>query len=113
MEVPAGIISIWSGAIVDIPAGWIICDGNGGSPDLRDNFVVGAGSTYAVGATGGSVNHNHPFTGDGHTHNIALSDSIAEAVGYNNVTNSAPAAGTTDNGSSLPPYYALAYIMKT
>lgn len=41
-----GIICIWGGAIVDIPAGWSLCDGNGGRPDLRDRFVIGAGSTY-------------------------------------------------------------------
>lgn len=41
------IICIWAGAIVDIPAGWALCDGNGGRPDLRDKFVIGAGNTYA------------------------------------------------------------------
>lgn len=37
------IICIWAGAVVDIPAGWALCDGNGGRPDLRGKFVVGAG----------------------------------------------------------------------
>lgn len=46
------IICIWAGAIVDIPAGWALCDGNAGRPDLRDKFIVGAGNTYAVGDTG-------------------------------------------------------------
>lgn len=41
-----GIICIWAGAIVDIPSGWSLCDGSGGRPDLRDRFVIGAGSTY-------------------------------------------------------------------
>jgi len=112
MEVPAGIISIWSGAIINIPPGWSICDGTGGTPDLRDKFIAGAGSTYAVGAEGGNVNHNHTFTGDGHTHQIGLGDDIAEAVGYNSVTQPNTESGTTNNASSLPPYYALAYIMK-
>lgn len=40
------IICLWAGAIVDIPAGWALCDGNGGRPDLRDKFVIGAGNTY-------------------------------------------------------------------
>ena len=35
-----------------------LCDGTSGTPNLRDRFVVGAGSTYAVGATGGSCNCN-------------------------------------------------------
>jgi len=42
-----GLICLWSGAVVDIPAGWALCDGNGGRPDLRDKFVIGAGSTYS------------------------------------------------------------------
>jgi len=43
-----GIIVLWGGAIVDIPAGWSLCDGSMGKPDLRAKFVIGAGSTYAV-----------------------------------------------------------------
>lgn len=46
-----GIIVLWGGAIVDIPAGWSLCDGGGGRPDLRDKFVIGAGNTYAVDDT--------------------------------------------------------------
>lgn len=46
-----GLICLWSGAIVDIPAGWSLCDGGGGRPDLRDKFVIGAGDHYAVDAT--------------------------------------------------------------
>jgi len=51
-----GII-LFSGAIVDIPSGWYLCNGSNGTPDLRDRFVVGAGSNYAVGATGGEATH--------------------------------------------------------
>ena len=54
--VPSGGIIIWSGSIANIPSGWALCDGDpeNGTPDLRDRFVVGAGSTYAVDATGGA-----------------------------------------------------------
>jgi microcystin-dependent protein len=51
-----GII-IFSGAIASIPTGWYLCNGANGTPDLMDRFVVGAGSTYAVGATGGEATH--------------------------------------------------------
>ena len=51
--IPAGGIIMWSGSIGSIPAGYVICDGNNGTPDLRDRFVVGAGNTYAVGNSGG------------------------------------------------------------
>lgn len=54
VTIPTGLISLWSGSIVSIPAGWLLCNGLSGTPDLRDRFVVGAGTTYAVGATGGA-----------------------------------------------------------
>lgn len=51
---PTGGIILWSGSIASVPAGWALCNGANGTPDLRDRFVVGAGSTYAVNATGGA-----------------------------------------------------------
>lgn len=52
--IPVGVITMWSGSIASIPAGWALCNGTSGTPDLRDRFIVGAGSTYAVAATGGA-----------------------------------------------------------
>jgi len=49
-----GMIMLWSGSTGTVPSGWRLCDGGGGTPNLRDRFVVGAGSSYAVNATGGS-----------------------------------------------------------
>lgn len=51
---PSGGIIMWSGSIASIPSGWFLCDGANGTPNLRDRFIVGAGSAYAVGATGGA-----------------------------------------------------------
>ena len=45
---------IWSGASNNIPSGWVLCNGSNGTPDLRNRFVVGGGSSYSVGAQGGS-----------------------------------------------------------
>jgi microcystin-dependent protein len=53
--IPPGGIIMWSGAIAAIPAGWALCNGSSGTPDLRDRFVVGAGSTYTPGNTGGAA----------------------------------------------------------
>ena len=53
-SIPSGIIAMWSGASNAIPSGWFLCDGNNNTPDLRNRFIVGAGSTYSVGNTGGS-----------------------------------------------------------
>lgn len=50
---PTGSIIMWSGSIGSIPAGYVLCNGSSGTPDLRDRFVVGAGNSYAVGNNGG------------------------------------------------------------
>ena len=62
--IPSGGIILWSGAANAIPTGWYLCDGQNSTPDLRNRFVVGAGDSYAVDATGGSadatlVSHTH------------------------------------------------------
>jgi hypothetical protein len=51
---PSGVIAWWSGSEASIPSGWVLCNGLNGTPDLRDKFVVGSGSHYVKGATGGS-----------------------------------------------------------
>ena len=53
---PIGGIIMWSGLITNIPTRWALCNGQNGTPDLRDRFIIGAGSTYSVNATGGSLN---------------------------------------------------------
>ena len=136
-----GMILLWSGSIATIPSGWALCDGTNGTPNLRDRFIVGAGNTYAVDATGGSadaivVSHTHTasVTDPGHTHtlspanrqvyNAAAGGSAGLAGGgetFTQLTMSSATTGITvgisTTGSSgtnanLPPYYALAYIMK-
>ncbi len=58
VTVPPGGIIMWSGAIANIPAGWSLCDGNNGTPNLTDRFVLHAdadsGGANNVGDTGGS-----------------------------------------------------------
>jgi hypothetical protein len=77
--IPAGLITMWSGSVASIPAGWLLCNGASGTPDLRDRFVVGAGSTYIPGNTGGATtatlavvnlpSHQHGISGSGTTGN--------------------------------------------
>lgn len=38
-----------------IMSGWAIANGNNGTPNLVDKFIIGAGNTYAMGATGGEA----------------------------------------------------------
>lgn len=74
--IPKGGIIMWSGAVNQVPEGWALCDGAKGTPDLRDRFIVGAGSAYAVGATGGEATHtltigempSHTHIQNAHTH---------------------------------------------
>lgn len=53
-QLPRGIITMWSGATNAVPSGWALCDGNNGTPNLKDRFIVGAGQNYGVGNTGGN-----------------------------------------------------------
>jgi microcystin-dependent protein len=136
----AGMIMLWSGSVATIPSGWLLCDGSNSTPDLRSRFVVGAGSTYAVNATGGSadaivVAHTHSATstvsdpGHSHTASAGLTDidqgrfgggrtNIAQTLTTNSsvtgisVSTSIASAGSSATNANLPPYYALAYIMK-
>ena len=99
-NVAVGSIMMWSGAIADIPTGWQLCDGSGNSPDLRDRFVVGSGSTYPVGSTGGSADsalpsHTHTWSGSGtsngttdsqlsnHSHNVSGSGNTNNTGSHN------------------------------
>lgn len=52
-SVPQGSIIPWYGDKANIPDGFALCDGTKGTPDLRNRFLVGAGSNYAFGDTGG------------------------------------------------------------
>lgn len=145
--IPSGVIVMWSGSIASIPSGWYLCDGNNSTPDLRNRFIVGAGSTYSVAGTGGSADAivvSHTHTGSTNTASLTGSfnnfeEPFGSASGIVSLSNSGQAyyggSGTTANrtanidashshtvsvnstGSSgtnanLPPYYALAYIMK-
>jgi microcystin-dependent protein len=54
--VPTDGIVLWYGSVANVPPGWAVCDGTNGTPDLRDKFILGAGSTYNYGQSGGSAN---------------------------------------------------------
>jgi len=63
--IPAGVIVMWSGLIANIPTGWHLCDGTGGTPNLLAKFVEGVATAATnPGATGGATSK----TTVGHTH---------------------------------------------
>ena len=117
--VPTGTIAMWSGAANAIPTGWTVCDGTNGTPDLRDRFVVGAGTLYSVDATGGSadavvVEHSHTTNIDGgHVipGNGGSSFPYGGAGTYSSTIFSMDDEGVSGTNANLPPYYALCYIM--
>lgn len=120
--VPEGTVTVWSGTLSDIPDGWLLCDGNNGTPDLTDRFVVGAGGGYSVDGRGGAEAHalsTSEMPSHNHGQNVDTSG--------NTGTHDPPASGaadadrtegvtTTTGGDSAhenrPPYHALAYIQK-
>jgi hypothetical protein len=137
-SVPIGLIAIWSGSSATIPTGWLLCNGSSGTPDLRNRFIVGAGSTYAVGATGGSadavvVSHTHTatVTDPGHFHLTGSSQAQVPSGGLTSLRDYASSVnpptstattgitvansttGVSGTNANLPPYYALCYIMKS
>lgn len=87
---PLLLVMIWTGSIASIPAGWQICDGTNGTPNLKDRFVVGSGNLYATGATGGATTatlttanlpaHTHSITDNGHTHGFPQGAGHVHAV---------------------------------
>ena len=78
-SVPVGGIIMYSGNVLLIPANYAICDGTAGTPDLRNRFIIGAG-TFASGTSGGSATisinnmpiHSHVITDPGHAHDVVL-----------------------------------------
>ena len=155
--IPVGGIIIWSGSTGSIPSGWAICNGSNGTPNLQNKFVIGAGSSYSVGATGGSANaivvshshtantgydgsHGHGVNDPGHLHSYTHWSNVASKGGDATnrqapITSSAQntagnytgisinsggnhrhtisSEGSSGTNANLPPYYALAYIMRT
>ncbi|GAI60121.1 unnamed protein product [marine sediment metagenome] len=132
-RVPSGIILLWHGTIVNIPAGFVICDGNNSTPNLLTKFVQGVATAATnPGATGGAATHTLTKAEmPAHTHAIEQNtggEAPALEIPDNATRNtSAPSwadawpisrvrAKSTGNGGAhenKPPFYDVAFIMKT
>lgn len=77
LGVEAGLIIWWYGAIASIPAGWVLCDGNNGTPDMRGKFPYGAGGTANPGATGGSATFTVTGTLTVGAHSVTIAEMAA------------------------------------
>ena len=138
----AGQITLWHGTLASIPSGWVLCDGNNGTPNLLDRFPLGVpdGSTNP-GTTGGATSK----TTDGHVHNMPARDVRSgygtsssdlglygalnliaysayhtqdKVVGGPNKSYAGTPARDTDSETDTitdirPKFYTLAFIMKT
>ena len=132
--IPIGGIIMWSGTTSDIPAGWALCNGvasNGLTPpDLRDRFIVGAGSAYSPKATGGASTHSLAAT-NLPTFSIPYKDIFYSESGGTVAVTSNKGSGDSDSDNSgwelprtatytgsataidhRPLYMALCYIMR-
>ena len=116
--VPSGIIAVWSGAEGAIPSGWYLCNGSNGTPDLRNRFIVGAGSgsSYSIGNTGGSDTVTlstsqipaHSHTTNNHSHNASVSD---PGHGHSvSVSDPGHSHNTSVTGAKLFPGYGGAHV---
>jgi len=108
--VPQGAIIMWSGTIANIPTGWALCNGNNGTPDLRDRFILGVpnastdpgevgGSHTVTIATANLPSHTHAFsatTGNqsqSHTHVVNITTSSDGAHTHGSGTLATGSAG--------------------
>ena len=140
--IPTGFIGMWSGSADAIPSGWWLCNGENGTPDLRNRFIIGAGGSHAAGSTGGNASQTVTLSGQtgattltveqmpSHAHSINGQSSKGTMSGGGSdyvPTTYNPTLVTTATGGSqphahsltgtadvsiLPPYYALCFIMK-
>ena len=123
VAIPSGGIILWSGAADAIPSGFVLCDGNNSTPNLSGKFVVGysaSDSDFDVGDTGGAKTDSVSISVSGTT---GSNNSFSNGSGSSNAriyrrsdggvhTHSFSGSGSA-TVDTLPPYYALCYIMKT
>lgn len=123
--VSSGLIAMWHGILANIPSGWVLCDGNSGTPNLLDRFVQSVpDASTDPGATGGATSKNLDTSGtdtafDTPSHYVVKSYVY---LGGTNWKMSASGGGGSQTTSPImwgqisdirPKYYDIAFIMKT
>lgn len=139
LGVPVGTVLMWSGNVAAIPAGFALCDGQNGTPDLRGRMILGydpADADYdALGKMGGAKKQTLQQSQLPSVLNVTVQGKmIRKGETANGVVvldvanvNGAPADpyfGTKDCATQIKnlgggqeldnrsPYYILAYIIK-
>jgi hypothetical protein len=111
---------MWNGTTV--PAGWALCNGEKGRPNLVNRFIVGTGSEYSVGSRDGlkQVTLNiSQMPKHSHTVNQFIDCRDVRLSGKKGCWLAGPPRGATlsqvggdQPHENRPPYYALAFIIK-
>jgi hypothetical protein len=137
VNLPIGAIALWSGLVDDIPSGWVLCDGSGGTPDTTDKYILGATNAGDLLGTGGAIQHRHAAggaqSGGSHSHSVSFTtDAYYYDLGEVNAgTYSANSghthafSGSTDSvshthgsggnsgyASNEPPFHRLYHVMR-
>lgn len=96
IQVPLNIIAMWTGTLANIPTGWILCDGTGGTIDMRSRHLKITGTVGAVGNTGGSNTHTH--ASQNHSHTVAHTHT--QSLGHSNVRGSGGSGATAASSAT-------------
>ena len=112
-------IRMYAGTVETIPVGWVLCDGENGTPDLRNRFIVGAGDKYKYQDVGGEDSHtltidemprhSHSYITSGGTTN--QQSNIKKELSYPAQSYTSEVGGGVAH-ENRPPYYALCFIMR-
>ena len=122
-NLPPLSIIMWYGNKNTIPTGWALCDGTNGTPNLLDRFIVGAGNSYQLGATGGLTTvplsiaempahtHTTPISSGWQVPHQGSDHTVISPDDNNPMASSSVGGGQAHE--NRPPYFGLFYIMKT
>ena len=117
-----GLIALWLGTLATIPGGWVLCDGNNGTPNLCQGlYVMGCDLLSELLATGGTTTHGHTagaahthtWSSSAHTHVLTVAASAAArgvsgststqaAVGHAHANSNSGAANALTVGNASP-----------
>lgn len=92
--VPPGVIVAWSGVLASIPSGWLLCDGNNGTPNLAAKFLRGVNTSATnPGTTGGA-------------------DTVSATMSGYYQQGEAAGRYASYSSENRPAFYEVAWIMK-
>jgi hypothetical protein len=109
----AAMIGLWESTTP--PGGWYLCDGNNGTPDLRDYFIKLTGNgADGVSSGDGKVEMSSSASAAGAHQHAGINDNDQNGSAANH--DDSPTFGAhawAPDYTWLPPYYALAFIQKS